>query len=174
VIDSAINGILFVDEAYMLTRGGENDFGQEAIDTLLKRMEDERDKLIVILAGYTGLMKKVVDSNPGLASRFTRSFTFCNYSVKELFEIYQYNCRKKGFSISEEALVPLHDYFEHCEERTSSSFGNARFVRNLFERTLQELSARLASVENPETVALTTITTEDFLNAIHIQKETNQ
>ncbi|MEI8006206.1 MAG: AAA family ATPase [Bacteroidota bacterium] len=170
VIDSAINGILFVDEAYMLTRGGENDFGQEAIDTLLKRMEDERDKLIVVLAGYTGLMKKVVDSNPGLESRFTRSFTFSNYSVNELFEIYQYNCRKKGFIIADEVLVPLRDYFEHCEERTSSSFGNARYVRNLFERTLQELSARLASVENPETPELTTITKEDFLHAISTQK----
>ena len=170
VIDSAINGILFVDEAYMLTRGGENDFGQEAIDTLLKRMEDERDKLIVILAGYTGLMKKVVDSNPGLASRFTRSFTFSNYSVNELFEIYQYYCRKKGFSVAGEALPAIMDHFKKCPDRTSPSFGNARFVRNLFERTLQELSARLASVENPETLELTTITKEDFLHSISTQK----
>ncbi len=169
VIDLAINGILFVDEAYMLTRGGENDFGQEAIDTLLKRMEDERDKLIVILAGYTNLMKKVVDSNPGLSSRFTRFFTFNNYSVNELFEIFKYNCRKKGYTVSEDAEAVIHDYFANCGERTSPSFGNARFVRNLFEKTLQELSARLASVENPETLDLSTLRKEDFLNAISIQ-----
>ncbi|MCX6284940.1 MAG: AAA family ATPase [Bacteroidetes bacterium] len=169
VIDSAINGILFVDEAYMLTRGGENDFGQEAIDTLLKRMEDERDKLIVILAGYTNLMKKVVDSNPGLSSRFTRSFTFPNFSVKDLSEIFRYNCKKKGFVISDDAIEPINTYFANCEERTSASFGNARFVRNLFEKTLQELSARLATAENPETIELTTIKKEDFLHAISIQ-----
>jgi SpoVK/Ycf46/Vps4 family AAA+-type ATPase len=166
VIDSAINGVLFVDEAYMLTRGGENDFGQEAIDTLLKRMEDERDKLIVILAGYTHLMKKVVDSNPGLASRFTRAFTFSNYSVAELTEIFSYNCQKKGYSIDDATLQIISDYFANCDERTSTDFGNARFVRNLFEKTLQELSARLASVDNPATEALNTITNEDIMLAI--------
>ena len=167
VIDSAINGVLFVDEAYMLTRGGENDFGQEAIDTLLKRMEDERDKLIVILAGYTELMKKVVDSNPGLASRFTRFFSFRNYSVTELTEIFSYNCRKKGYTIDDATLQIISDYFDNCKERTSKDFGNARFVRNLFETTLQELSARLASVDNPATEALNTITREDILHAIN-------
>jgi SpoVK/Ycf46/Vps4 family AAA+-type ATPase len=172
LIDSAINGILFVDEAYMLTRGGDNDFGQEAIDTLLKRMEDERDKLIVILAGYTHLMKKVVDSNPGLASRFTRSFTFNNYSVAELSEIFRYDCTKKGFAISDDARETITEYFSTCTERTSDDFGNARFVRNLFEKTLQELSGRLASIENPATEELTTITKDDFLRAI--DKETNK
>ena len=171
VIDTAINGVLFIDEAYMLTRGGENDFGQEAIDTLLKRMEDERDKLIVILAGYTNLMKKVVDSNPGLASRFTRSFTFNNYSVTELSEIFKYNCRKKGYAIADDTLEILSDYFSNCAERTSAEFGNARFVRNLFERTLQELSTRLASIDNPETEALTTITKDDFFHAVNIEKQ---
>jgi SpoVK/Ycf46/Vps4 family AAA+-type ATPase len=165
VIDSAINGVLFIDEAYMLTRGGENDFGQEAIDTLLKRMEDERDKLIVILAGYTHLMKKVVDSNPGLASRFTRSFTFLNYTVPELTEIFNYNCKKNGYVIEDTTLNSITEYFSSCEERTSADFGNARFVRNLFEKTLQELSARLASVENPATETLNTIAMEDFLHA---------
>jgi len=171
LVESAINGILFVDEAYMLTRGGENDFGQEAIDTLLKKMEDERDKLIVILAGYTNLMKKVVDSNPGLASRFTRSFTFSNYSVQELTDIFCYDCKKKGYSIAEDALEAARDYFAGCPERTSASFGNARFVRNLFEKTLQELSARLVSAENPSTEELTTIRREDFLKAISQQEQ---
>ena len=173
VIDSAINGILFVDEAYMLTRGGENDFGQEAIDTLLKRMEDERDKLIVILAGYTTLMKKVVDSNPGLASRFTRSFTFINYSVRELTDIFSYNCKKKGYFILKDTTEQISDYFSNFEGRTSSDFGNARFVRNLFEKTVQELSARLASVDNPATEELNTITKEDFLQAIKKEKTTS-
>ena len=166
VIDSAINGILFVDEAYMLTRGGENDFGQEAIDTLLKRMEDDRDKLIVILAGYTDLMKRVVDSNPGLSSRFSRHFNFKNYGVNELMQIYKFNCKKKGFTISDDNLSVINNYFSTSEERTSASFGNARSVRNLFERTLQELSGRVALLENPATEELTAITKDDILRAI--------
>jgi SpoVK/Ycf46/Vps4 family AAA+-type ATPase len=165
VIDSAINGILFIDEAYMLTRGGENDFGQEAIDTLLKRMEDDRGKLIVILAGYTQLMNKVVNSNPGLASRFTRSFLFSNYSVGELTEIFKYDCKKKGYLIADDTLAILGDYFATCEERTTQEFGNARFVRNLFERTVQELSGRISAMENPSTADLTTIIKDDFIKA---------
>jgi hypothetical protein len=116
-------------------------------------------------------MKKVVDSNPGLASRFTRSFTFNNYSVTELSEIYKYFCKKKGYSISEDALAAISEYFLNCRERTSASFGNARFVRNLFENTLQELSARLASVENPATEELTAIQKEDFLKVISKEKQ---
>ncbi|MEI6883690.1 MAG: hypothetical protein WCO02_04340 [Bacteroidota bacterium] len=121
------------------TRGLENDFGQEAIDTLLKRMEDERDKLIVILAGYTTLMKKVVDSNPGLPSRSTRSFIFSNYSVNEMTETSCYNCKKKGDFILKDSIEQISDYFSNFEGRTSSDFGNARFVRNLFDKTVQEL-----------------------------------
>jgi SpoVK/Ycf46/Vps4 family AAA+-type ATPase len=166
IIDSAMNGILFIDEAYMLCRGGENDFGQEAVDTLLKRMEDDRGKFIVILAGYTNPMQKVINSNPGLASRFTRTFTFSNYSVEELTEIFRYNCKNKGFSIGDDTLREVSDYFAGSGEKDSESFGNGRFVRNLFERTIQEMSSRLASEVNPDTEALNSIQTVDFRSAV--------
>jgi SpoVK/Ycf46/Vps4 family AAA+-type ATPase len=166
IIDSAMNGILFIDEAYMLARGGENDFGQEAVDTLLKRMEDDRGKFIVILAGYTHPMQKVIDSNPGLASRFTRTFSFSNYSPDELTAIYRYNCTGKGFFIGDDTMKEVAAYFEGCQDRHSESFGNGRFVRNLFERTVQEMSSRLASAENPDIHVLNTIQLIDFRSAV--------
>ena len=107
VIDSALDGVLFIDEAYTLSRSADNDFGQEAIDTLLKRMEDDRDRLVVIIAGYTDEIKTFVNSNPGLASRFNRYIDFPDYTPAELVEIFKHMVAKYDYTLSADADVAL-------------------------------------------------------------------
>ena len=163
VIDSAKGGVLFIDEAYALTnRGGGQDFGQEAVDTLLKAMEDMRDDLIVIVAGYTELMDQFVNSNPGLKSRFTRFMEFPDYTVDELMGIFDMRCEKSGYRLKDDAARDaLRARLTEASEDLSA-FGNARGVRNLFERALAHQADRLAGYEQITREDLETLTAEDI------------
>ena len=145
VLDSAYGGVLFIDEAYALN-GGANDFGQEAIDTILKAMEDHREDLVVIVAGYDGLMEDFLHSNPGLESRFNRFLHFDDYSVEELLDIFRLRCRKACYTLDEEAEQALRLLIAE-ENRDARSFGNGRGVRNLFESLLVQQANRLAGAE---------------------------
>ena len=163
VIEKAMGGVLFVDEAYALNGRSENDFGQEAIDTLLKAMEDHRDDLVVIVAGYTDLMDKFIHSNPGLESRFNRFLLFEDYSLDELMAIFKMRCGK-GYVLSPEAEPLVRDYIAE-ESAAGDSFGNARGVRNIFEHILVAQNNRLAAMEKITREDLMTITADDVLRA---------
>ncbi len=146
VIKEALGGVLFVDEAYTLTSNqGGNDFGQEAVDTLLKGMEDHRDDLIVIVAGYPDLMDKFLDSNPGMRSRFNKYIHFDDYSPEELQDIFVKLCKKDGYKLSRSAKRYAEDYFYDVYEKRDEQFGNAREVRNFFERALGNQANRLGA-----------------------------
>ena len=145
-IDAALGGVLFIDEAYALSGGGASDFGQEAIDTLLKAMEDRRDDLVVIAAGYDGLMEDFIHSNPGLESRFNRFLHFDDYTAEELMAIFRLQCQKGGYTLEEAAEAPLRQLLEK-RMGDAASFGNARGVRNLFEQVLVRQAGRLAAMD---------------------------
>jgi type VII secretion ATPase EccA len=162
LVDSALNGVLFIDEAYALVpENKSNDYGQEAISTLLKRMEDDRDKLVVIIAGYTNEMKRFLDSNPGLRSRFNRYIDFPDYSSKELYDIFCMYARKNQYKLSPEAEEHLKKLFEYAVAHKDRNFGNARFARNIFEKSIQRQANRLADVKNATTEQLTLLTLDD-------------
>ncbi|MGM1060382.1 right-handed parallel beta-helix repeat-containing protein [Saccharothrix sp. Mg75] len=146
VVNKAMGGVLFIDEAYTLSSqsgGNGPDFGQEAIDTLMKMMEDHRDEIVVIVAGYSELMEKFLASNPGLASRFTRTIEFPNYSVEELVTITVNLCRKHYYELSDDAVGALHDYFDRVPK--NDTFGNGRVARKLFEAMVNNQASRLAN-----------------------------
>ncbi len=163
VIEKAMGGVLFIDEAYALNGRSENDFGQEAIDTILKAMEDHRDDLVVIVAGYTDLMDRFIHSNPGLESRFNRFLLFDDYTTDEMVEIFRMQCKKDCYQLTEEARPLIRDYI--AEESADDSFGNARGVRNLFEHVLVAQNNRLATMEKITREDLMTITADDVLRA---------
>ena len=163
VIEKAMGGVLFIDEAYALNGKSENDFGQEAIDTVLKAMEDHRDDLVVIVAGYTDLMDKFIHSNPGLESRFNRFLLFEDYTADEMVQIFDMQCKKGCYRLTEDARPLVRDYI--AEESADDSFGNARGVRNLFEHILVAQNNRLAAMENVTREDLTVITADDVLRA---------
>lgn len=142
VIDRAIGGVLFIDEAYALAKGG-NDFGQEAIDTLLVAMENYRNDLIVIVAGYDDLMAKFLRSNPGLPSRFTRTIHFDDYNEAELLAIYEKFCRDNQYQVSEAARKMLVEHFADVYAHRGEHFGNGREVRKYFEDTIKKQSSRI-------------------------------
>lgn len=146
VLEKAMGGVLFIDEAYTLTTKSENDFGFEAVDTILKAMEDNRDDLVVIVAGYIELMEDFIESNPGLRSRFNKYLNFEDYTSDEMFRIFESQCRKSCYTIDEEAETSIKAYFKICE-LGSASFGNARGVRNTFEKILTAQANRLALME---------------------------
>ena len=172
VIDSALGGVLFIDEAYALNGGGANDFGQEAIDTLLKAMEDHRDDLVVIVAGYDGLMERFIHSNPGLESRFNRFLHFEDYTEEELLAIFQMQCKKGCYTLDKEAEEPLRALLEERMQDTAS-FGNARGVRNLFEQVLVRQAGRLAGQGSVTKEDLVRITAAD-VQAANPQAEAGQ
>lgn len=146
VIKSAIDGVLFIDEAYTLTSGSEQDsFGKEAISTLLKRMEDFRDRLSVIVAGYPTLMDKFLQTNPGLSSRFTRHIHFDDYSVADLGRIFLKLCREAEYMVNTKCLGVLSVLLGLAYQRRGDDFGNARFVRNVFEEVTVRNSQRLVA-----------------------------
>ena len=150
VIDSALDGVLFIDEAYTLARSdgqGQDAFGQEAIDTLLKRMEDDRKRLVVIVAGYTDEMKTFINSNPGLSSRFNRYIEFADYSVSELYEIFKRLAEKQKLVLSPEFENCLKALLTHIVSKGDRTFGNGRGIRNLYEKTLVNQANRLAKKE---------------------------
>jgi len=160
-IEEAMGGVLFIDEAYTLNQKDEN-FGQEAIDTILKAMEDRRDEFIVIVAGYTELMRDFVESNPGLRSRFNKFFYFPDYTVDELQQIFMMQCRKYQYALTEEAEKAARDEIVKLEAAKGENFANAREVRNLFEKIITNQAARVADLENVDDDTLTRITIEDF------------
>ena len=163
VIESAMGGVLFIDEAYALVVGrGENDFGREAIDTLLKAMEDHRDDLIVIVAGYTEPMAVFLASNPGLESRFTKYIHFDDYSSSELVDIFNVFCKKSGYHLSADAankLIPICKEIYLCRD---DNFGNARTIRNIFEQTIQAQANRVVDIMNPTQEQLCLIEPDDL------------
>ena len=165
-VDKALGGVLFIDEAYALTqRRGENDFGQEAVDTLLKAMEDHREDLVVIAAGYETLMKGFVSSNPGLASRFNRFIHFPDYTPQEMLAIFEMQCAKGCYTLEEGARQAAAAYLER-KGGDAAAFGNARGVRNLMERILVSQANRLAALDKVDKQALMTITQADVEAAL--------
>ena len=166
IIDSALDGVLFIDEAYSIVQGGQNDYGKEAIATLLKRMEDDRDRLVVILAGYTKEMAEFINANSGLQSRFNRYIEFPDYSGEELLQIFLSILRSNDCVATEEALALTREYIRYNVEHKDQNFGNARFVRNLFERVLTQQANRLAVENSVTNEMLSTIEAEDVKGAI--------
>lgn len=164
VIEKALGGVLFIDEAYALSGKGGQDFGQEAIDTILKAMEDHRDDLVVIVAGYEDLMEDFIHSNPGLESRFNRFLYFADYTVEELCAIFDMQCRKGCYTLPPEARDQVRRALESADT-DGISFGNARGVRNLFERVLVQQANRLASADAPTREMLMELTGEDVAAA---------
>ena len=169
VIESAMGGVLFIDEAYTLTSKTENDFGYEAVDTILKAMEDSRADLVVIVAGYTDLMEKFIDSNPGLRSRFNKYIDFADYTADEMFAIFKLNCSKSFYVLDSAAEDKIKEYFTLVSE-VAGEFGNARGVRNTFEKILTEQANRIASLPSVSRDDLMKIT-ED-LSLIHNSEPT--
>ena len=166
VIEKAKGGVLFIDEAYALTNRGGNDYGLEAVDTLLKAMEDHRDDLVVIVAGYTELMKEFVESNPGLESRFNRFMFFPDYTVEEMTGIFTMRCEKSGYTLEEAAKDTLKDILTR-ESADIESFGNARGVRNRFEKAIAAQADRLAAGKTEITrESLMCLTKADLLAAV--------
>ncbi len=163
-IQEAMGGILFIDEAYMLNQKDEN-FGQEAIDTILKAMEDHRDKFIVIVAGYTELMKEFVESNPGLKSRFNKFFEFPDYTVEELQQIFELQCKKYQYKLTEEADKAVREEIIRLESEKGENFANAREVRNLFEKIITNQAARVSGLEEVDEEMLSTITIDDLTDS---------
>ena len=166
VIDSALDGVLFIDEAYSLVGAGNEDFGKEAIATLVKRMEDNRDCLVVILAGYDDEMKHFIESNPGLRSRFNRYIHFDDYSADELTQIFLEMLKKYDFVIEDLGEQVLTHHLEQCVLGKGKDFGNARYVRNLFERTIKAQAVRLAEQSKNDKPQLAKITADDITAAI--------
>ncbi len=163
VIGKALGGVLFIDEAYALVnQENGNDFGREAIEVLLKNMEDHRDDLIVIVAGYTGLMEKFIHSNPGLESRFNKYFFFEDYDGAQLMEIFRSMCRKNGYALSPEAEKRAENDLKDLYENRDENFGNARDVRNLFEKAMARQSDRVAALEAPTKEQLMELLPEDL------------
>ena len=166
IVDSALNGVLFIDEAYALVpENSSQDYGQEAISTLLKRMEDDRDKLVVIIAGYTNEMKRFIDSNPGLQSRFNRYINFPDYSAGELVKIFHMYMKKNQYTISDEADQMLKEKLDYAVEHKDKNFGNARYVRNIFEKSIQAQANRLEGKTGLSDRQLTEITLADIEKA---------
>lgn len=163
VIDKAMDGLLFIDEAYTLTSGkGSSDFGQEAVDTLLKAMEDHRDRLIVIVAGYNEPMEEFLNSNPGLKSRFNKFIDFTDYSAEQLVSILESMCAGKEYRLSTEANEAALSHFSHCLEQKDENFANAREVRNYLEQAISRHANRIIHVENATKELLSTIEVEDL------------
>lgn len=161
IIDSALDGVLFIDEAYSLIGTGQ-DYGKEAIATLLKRMEDDRDRLVVILAGYSKEMQDFINTNPGLQSRFNRYIEFPDYSAEELLQIFEKNVARFDYKLEKDACMAMAKYFQNAVENKDANFGNARFVRNIFEKTLEKQANRLSTDPDLDTEELTLITKEDL------------
>ena len=173
VIESAMGGVLFIDEAYTLTSKTENDFGYEAVDTILKAMEDSRADLVVIVAGYTDLMEKFIDSNPGLRSRFNKYIDFADYTADEMFAIFKLNCSKSFYVLDSAAEDKIKEYFTLVSE-AAGEFGNARGVRNTFEKILTEQANRIASLPSVSRDDLMKITEDDVVSALYEPDEDDE
>ncbi|HEV7886399.1 MAG TPA: AAA family ATPase [Acidimicrobiales bacterium] len=160
VVEKALGGVLLVDEAYALARGDERDFGQEAIDTLVKLMEDHRDDFVVVAAGYPDEMVEFVESNPGLRSRFPKAIHFPDYSTDELVAIFQSMCGTSSYTCLPEAEARVRAWFDG--QPRDKGFGNARLARNLFEAACAQQAGRLAAVKEPTNDELVALLPEDI------------
>lgn len=166
VIQEALGGVLFIDEAYSLAGEGEDSFGKEAIETLLKGMEDHRDDLVVIVAGYDELMHKFIDSNPGLRSRFNKYFHFPDYEGNDLLKIFERFCSNNGYCISDEVAAKLLEQFHTMYENRQEHFGNARTVRNIFETAICCQADRIALLSEMSEADLVVLTESDIQQAV--------
>jgi len=166
-VKSALGGILFIDEAYSLAPdvGSGNDFGRESIETLLKLMEDHRDDLIIIVAGYSDPMERFITSNPGLESRFNRYFFFEDYNSEELYAIFDIMCVKSEYILTEEAKDFAREHFRMIYNLRDENFGNARHVRNFFENIVTVHSDRVSALEDHTREDLTMVILEDMERA---------
>lgn len=163
VVESALGGVLFIDEAYTLTAGKDGkDFGQEAVDTILKMMEDNRDNLIVIVAGYTDLMKEFVDSNPGLRSRFNKYIFFKDYTGEQLYDIFMSMCQKQEYEPNEPGKKHAKEYLESLSDNRDENFANAREVRNYIERAIARQATRIVKLDEVSDKQLRTLTKSDL------------
>ena len=176
LIQQALDGVLFIDEAYSLVPegGSGQDYGQEAIATLLKRMEDYRDRLVVIIAGYKDEMQRFIDSNPGLQSRFNRYIDFPDYSGKELTEIFKMYMNKNQYTLGDGAEAYLQKCFDYAVAHKNRNFGNARYARNVFEKTIQQQANRLAGQESLSRAQLTELTIEDLKEGFAVRSHIGQ
>lgn len=161
-INEAMGGVLFIDEAYTLAKG-ENDFGQESIDTLLKAMEDQREDFVVIVAGYSEPMNRFLESNPGLKSRFNKSITFEDYSPNELLDIFELFCKLNDMRLSSDARDYLTQYLSKLSNEKSENFANGREMRNLFEKAFTNQANRLSQYNDISDEELNIIKTEDII-----------
>lgn len=166
VVERALGGVLFIDEAYSLTYSeSQNDYGQEAIETLLKAMEDNRNDLVVIVAGYSDLMRKFIDSNPGLRSRFNKYIYFPDYNEKELDEIFNKMCRESDYVLSEQADIKIKQILKQKSDQKDANFANARETRNLYETLIVAQADRIFKLKNPGKDILMKIEKIDIDNA---------
>lgn len=172
VVEESLGGVLFIDEAYALTQNSlGNDYGSEAVNALLKRMEDHRGDLAVVVAGYTEPMKEFVESNPGLRSRFNRFFRFNHFSPEQLFLIFENFCKSSDFIIDADAKEKLTDTFELLYSKKDENFGNARVVRNLFEKCVQNQANRIVNLPLLNQEILKTFTESDVPEPKETQKQ---
>ena len=163
VCDEAMGGILFIDEAYTLTNAEGEDFGQEAVDTILKRMEDNRQDFIVIVAGYTDEMREFINSNPGLKSRFNKFIEFPDYSGEEMIKIFDLMCVSQDYVLNKEATDYVAEHLRDLAENHEEHFANARGVRNYFERCIERQATRVVSEPNIDANSLTTFKLPDVI-----------
>ncbi len=169
VIEKALGGVLFIDEAYALApEKADKDFGQEAIDTILKAMEDHRDDLVVIVAGYDNLMPRFIDSNPGLKSRFNKYLHFADYNGDQLYAIFEGRVQRNDYLLSSQAETAVREHLQELYEDRDENFGNGRDVRNLFEKIVANQANRLAGFANPTVEDLQTITVEDLQGLVDL------
>jgi SpoVK/Ycf46/Vps4 family AAA+-type ATPase len=161
IVDKAMGGVLFIDEAYSLF--GDN-YGREAIDTFLKLMEDRKGKFAVIIAGYPAEMEQLLNSNPGLKSRFLRTFDFKDYSAFELLQIFELFCKNEGYKLTDDARMELANKFVNTSSKNEKGFGNGRYVRNIFESIVLKQSERTSKADVKNAKDLQQITLEDLKN----------
>jgi SpoVK/Ycf46/Vps4 family AAA+-type ATPase len=166
VVRQALGGVLFIDEAYALAPkgGSSNDFGLEAIQVLLKRMEDYRNELAVVVAGYTSEMENFLEANPGLESRFTRRFDLEHYTPSELVSIFKKFCDDYGYSIELPAYISLKAIFESAYAKCNKNFGNGRFARTIFEQSIENQANRIEKcLQETNDILLSRIRSEDLV-----------
>ena len=161
LIDSAMGGVLFIDEAYQLNQGANDTYGSEAVATLLKRMEDARGSIVVIIAGYSEEMKRFMAINSGLESRFSRTIDFPDYSAKELAAIFRSTAGKAGYSLSPDVEKWIEPYVAVMTKDRTKAFGNARWARNLFEKSVERQALRVTAMKNPSQEELLTLRMSD-------------
>jgi stage V sporulation protein K len=163
LVKKALGGILFIDEAYSLARGGTKDFGKEAIDCLVKAMEDHKDEFVLILAGYPSEMEYFLSSNPGLPSRFPVQLDFRNYTIQELLQITEIMVEDREYQISSQAKQKIRQHLYEQIHHSEGDFSNARFVRNLIEKAIREHAVRLLHHQHNSKNDLITLSAQDFV-----------